>query len=439
MIIGILDDDQEFAAMLAEDLPYHSLSTDDPEDVLQWVQNGRIDALLTDLYLGDTTGLEVLSRVRDQDPNLPVVVMTGYGSVDTAVEAMKEGARDYVEKPVNMERLEALLNQVEQDRSRHRRLQALQHNQPEPESLVGGSEAIQTVRNQIQQYGPEDVSVLIIGESGSGRSTVARLLHEESPRQQEPFLEVDCSTLNEDQLTTEFFGGSAADNQTEDTTEPGRLNLAAGGTLVLRRPEALPSSFQQRLAGYFRSEESPGTHPRLIGLTGQNPRDLRDKNLMTEEMLNHLNVGRIDLPPLRDRVEDLPELIDYYKVRLDCPDLTVTDEALNILSDYDWPGNLRELRNLIERLGLIVEDGTVTPTELPPEFFEEDATQQDLLEDWTSLGDDLPEALETLEHRIIKRTLEETDGNKAEAARRLGISRQNLHYKINERTNEGEK
>lgn len=444
--VGIVDDDEELASLLADELDRETVVSPDPEAALRWVEEDRIDCLLTDLKMGSVSGLDLLEKIQEVSGDFPVVVMTGHGSVDTAVEAMKRGALDYVEKPLDGPELRAVIKRVSDQIQNQQRLEGFRESQRLDQDtkyrLVGDSDLIVDLREKIDQLAPQPMSVLIKGETGTGKEIIARQLHAKSDRADSPMMTVNCAAIPGNLLEEELFGHKKGAFTGADETKKGKLELADGGTVFLDEIGELPLGLQPKLLRVLEQGEVTkvgGEFPRsvdvrFIAATNRNMKTMLEEETFRKDLYYRLNSLEIQSPSLREHDEDIPRLANFFLNQLaakmdDVPEFT--EQALERLRDYDWPGNVRELKNVVERSAVLARGETIGVEDLPDEITGDTRSVSDTDFDWQEFGDTLPEALETLEMRILENMLEIVDGNKAEAARRLGLSRQSLQYKLN--------
>lgn len=444
--VGIVDDDEEFASLLAEQLDQDTSVTDDPGEALGWVKDDRVDCLFTDLKMGKMSGLDLLDEVQSVNDGFPVVLMTGHGSIDTAVEAMKKGAVDYIQKPVEGREAEALVERLSRQVKNEQRLEGFRESQRsrgETEyQLVGQSDRIARLREKIEQLAPQPMSVLIKGETGTGKEIVARQLHEKSNRSEAPIMTVNCAAIPGNLLEEELFGHKKGAFTGADETKKGKLELADGGTVFLDEIGELPLELQPKLLRVLEHGEVTkvgGEFPRTVDVrflaaTNRNIGKMLEEDSFRKDLYYRLNSLEIDAPPLREHPEDIPELVEHFLGKMagrlnEIP--RMTDEALERLRAYDWPGNVRELRNVVERTAVLVKDQQISVDDLPEEITRRSPSPDRTGFNWKNFGDNLQDAMDNLELEIIETVVDEVDGNKAEAARRLGISRQSLQYKLN--------
>jgi DNA-binding NtrC family response regulator len=422
-------------------------SASSPEGVLRSIDTHEFDVILIDLnYARDTTsgseGLDLLSRIRAADPMLPVVVMTAWGSVDLAVEAMRRGARDFIQKPWDNARLLAVLRtQVELGEAlrRGRRLEAenmaLRDSVAETNDLpqvVAESPAMKSVLNLVERIGPADANVLITGENGTGKEVITRLLHSISSRRAKPLISLNAGALAEGVFESELFGHVRGAFTDAKSDRVGRFELADGGTLFLDEIGNVPLNLQAKLlrvleTGEFErvgSSKTQKVNVRLLSATNVDLHAEVAQGRFRQDLLFRLNTVEIRLPPLRDRLEDIPVLAEHFlklhRERYRRPIMGFTPEALDALRHHLWPGNVRELDHVIERAVLMSPGNIVTAFDLALEATP-DARISARLEEMS---------LEDAERLLIKKALARFEGNANRAAEALGLSRSALYRRL---------
>jgi len=422
-------------------------SASSPEGVLRTIDTHEFDVILIDLnYARDTTsgseGLDLLSRIRAADPTLPVVVMTAWGSVDLAVEAMRRGARDFIQKPWDNARLLAVLRtQVELGEAlrRGRRLEAenmaLRDSVAETNDLpqvVAESPAMKSVLNLVERIGPADANVLITGENGTGKEVITRLLHSISSRRSKPLISLNAGALAEGVFESELFGHVRGAFTDAKSDRVGRFELADGGTLFLDEIGNVPLNLQAKLlrvleTGEFErvgSSKTQKVNVRLLSATNADLQAEVAQGRFRQDLLFRLNTVEIRLPPLRDRLEDIPVLAEHFlklhRERYRRPIMGFTPEALDALRQHLWPGNVRELDHVIERAVLMSPGNIVTAFDLALEATP-DARMSARLEEMS---------LEDAERLLIKKALARFEGNANRAAEALGLSRSALYRRL---------
>lgn len=437
--ILIVDDDKATRDGLALALghDYAVLTAADAETALRALTEHEVDLVLTDLRMPGRDGLSLLRDIIASHPGLPVILLSAYGSVESAVEAMRDGAVDFLTKPVNLDHLELVVRRALRQKNLERqnaRLRAQLAGRSALDRLIGSSETMLAVRERIEQVAPTPATVLIQGPSGTGKELVARALHALSPRADKPFVAVHCAALAPSLLESELFGHvkGAFTGATED--RKGRFEIADGGTLFLDEISEIDLATQVKLLRVLetRTVEPVGSAtpiPVDIRLVAATNRDLRawvDAGKFREDLYFRLNVVDINLPPLRERQGDLPLLCDAF-VREFNPQLGrgiigIAPEAMTALAAYPWPGNVRELRNTIERMMVLAHGDHLTLEDVPKNIREGRTP--------VSTGTSTTPATEPEEATLIRRALFETKGNRTAAAKRLGIPLRTLYRRI---------
>jgi len=444
MIVGIVDDDPSILKFLQDQLDEYPIQTStDPVRAREWLEQSDIDCLVTDLRMENMDGLELVRYSQDVDPPVEVIVLTGHGSVSTAVEAMKKGARDFLQKPVETDQLKIILERVDDERSQRTQLEGFRSAQQslpgEDSLLVGSSDQIQQLRDQIEKIAPEPISVLIQGETGTGKELIAREIHRLSTRGNAPFIPLNCAAIPENLLESELFGHVQGAFTGADKTRRGKIELADGGTLFLDEIGEMPRQLQPKLLRVLEqnvitrigAESSREIDVRFLSATNRNLADLIEENRFRKDLYYRLQMIELEAPPLRDHPDDIEDLIEHFLEQHGEADAKswFRGEILQALREYAWPGNVRELRNVVERLLVLTDGDTLERSDLPSEITSE-RSQPAHRAGWEDYGDNLEQILNEIEREIIEHNLQLTAGNKAQAARRLGISRQNLHYKL---------
>jgi DNA-binding NtrC family response regulator len=394
-------------------------------------------------------GIDLLSRIKEVSPELPVIIMTAYGEVKTAVKAMKLGAENYVTKPLDMEELRILASRAIEKRSlikENIQLRTELDSRFDISNFIGRSEKMERVFKLIEQVAQTNTTVLVTGESGTGKELVARAIHSKSPRHLKPFVVVNCAALAEHLLESELFGHVKGAFTGAHSDRHGRFEMADGGTLFLDELALMSVSLQGKLLRVLQEKEfepvggaqTIKVDVRIIGATNKNLERLLEDKTFREDLYYRLNVVEIHLPPLRERKEDIPLLTDYCIARfnreLGKSIKTVSDEALKLLMEYDWPGNVRELENLLERAMVLGKSDVLGTDDFPAQIarlLERPESRTSVLNDLKLPERGLPliETIEEIEKSFIRDALERTGGNKTKAAELLGVTRKIMRYK----------
>jgi two-component system response regulator HydG len=411
------------------------------------------DVVVTDLRMVPVDGIEVVRRLREADPEATVVVVSAHGTIATAVDAMREGAIDFIEKPFSPEVLRARVEKaVEISRERRgartarARAEALEEDlgrARDPHGLVGSSEAMQRVLEQVRKVAATDATALVLGESGTGKELVARAIHDGSPRHEKPFVSVSCAAIPEGLLESELFGHERGAFTGAVRRKLGRFELAHEGTLFLDEVGDLPPSVQVKLLRVLQErrfervggEATVEVDVRLVSATNRDLPELVREGRFREDLYYRLDVVAIRLPALRERPGDVEELARHFLARA-APRLGraavtgFTPDALELLRRHRWPGNVRELENVVEQALVFAEGEVVVAADLPDTLRRAPAAQAPAPAPLTTGERSLTEVLEDLERRLILDAYERARGVKAETARLLGIKPSALYYKL---------
>ncbi|MBI5690446.1 MAG: sigma-54-dependent Fis family transcriptional regulator [Verrucomicrobia bacterium] len=440
--ILVVDDERALCAGLQEALRREGYSVDTAHDApaaLKRVEARLYNLVVTDVRLPGSDGLQLLREVRQRSPDTQFIVMTAYGTVENAVTAMKDGAYDYLLKPVDVKRLRAVvvkaleLQAVVAENSELR--ERLRKRSEQPTQLVGESEAVRRLVRTAEEVARSDVTVLLEGESGTGKELVARLIHNRSPRAARPFIFVNCAALTETLVEAELFGHARGSFTGAIADKPGRFHLADGGTLFLDEIGDLGPKGQGDLLrvledGMFRMVGGTALQRvdvRIIAATNKNLAEAVATQKFREDLYYRLQIVPILVPPLRDRADDIPLLIESFLEHFAAKYLRrrkqLSGEALQLCQRFPWPGNVRQLRNVVERLVVTCPD-PVIGVEALPEFLHTHDREASTFA--MRVGMTLAEA----EKLLIRQTLSRLTSNREEAARALGVSRRTLQYKL---------
>lgn len=405
----------------------------------------HVDVVFLDLVLADENGLELLQKFHGLYPQKVYIIMTAYGDIPSAVSAMKEGAFDYLVKPVSLEEIVVIIEKAfqwlqinEENRLLRDRLSGIQHEN----QLIGTSEAMKKIFQLVERVANTDATVFIQGESGTGKSVVARMIHDLSERRSGPFVSINCAAIPEQLLESELFGYEKGAFTGAHASRPGKFEVANGGTIFLDEIGELSPSLQAKLLHVIQeksfmrlgSSAVRRVDVRIISATNQDLYKMVGQGLFREDLYYRLRVVDIYIPPLRERREDIPILaeafLDRHRKRYN-KNVQISRQLMEILTRYHWPGNVRELENAIERAVVLCHASSLSIEDFPREIREN--RQENPVHESISVDSEksLPERLEEIEKQFIVKALEESNGQAASAARKLGISRQSLLYKMN--------
>lgn len=446
--ILIVDDEPLIRRSLSELLTlsgYTVSSASSAKEALNLLKDYTADIIITDVKMPEMDGVQLLKQIKNNHPNTPVILITGYASIESAVEAMKEGAYDYITKPIVDSEIKIILERL------IRQKQLLEENLRLKEQLsvsqkdsfcniVGKSEQMQKIYCLIEAVAVTRATVLITGESGTGKRLIAHAIHKcNEEERKKPFVEVSCGALTETLLESELFGHVKGAFTGAIKDKPGRFELANAGTIFLDEIDAFSPALQVKLLRVLQDGEFERVGDnktlkgdvRIIAATNQNLQDLIAQNKFRKDLYYRLNIISIEIPPLRERKEDIPLLIaDFIKrhtKHLSKKIEGISEEALSILNNYNWPGNIRELENIIER-AIILSKGPIIDSGDLPEFLHHTKPAEETSAKRAGLK--LKEALKSPEKDIIIETLELVSWNRNEAAKKLGINRTTLYKKM---------
>jgi len=442
--ILIIDDEKRMCGVLkaALELNNHHVETAyDGDSGIDKFKKGEFDIVITDLKMPGKDGIAVLDEVKKTSPETEVILMTAYATAQTAVEAMRKGAYDYLIKPFEMVEMKLKVKQILEKRELAKENIDLKDKLKDKYSLdniIGTSEAMQKVYQMVEKVAPRDATVLIRGESGTGKELIAQAIHQLSLRASGKFVAVNCAALPETLLESELFGHEKGAFTGAEKQKRGRFELADAGTIFLDEIGDIPQATQVKLLRVLQSkeitrlggEETIQVDVRTLAATNRNLEELINKGTFREDLYYRLNVFPIYLPPLRERREDIPELIVHFLKKNGQPEDKIDATTTRALMNYHWHGNIRELENIIERMIILSGDDKITVALLPPQF-------QGITTGRDSLSIDIPEeglSIDEVEKQLINKALKQAGGNKSKAAKLLGITRRKL-YSMAERLN----
>ncbi|MGQ9497362.1 MAG: sigma-54-dependent transcriptional regulator [Desulfotomaculales bacterium] len=444
--ILVVDDEESVCQMLRDVLEAegYAVSTAlQPLEAFKCLEQEEINAALVDIRMPDMDGLELFARIRDAGYRLPVILITAYGTTDTAIQAMKLGAFDYVLKPFNIEELLLTVKKAVEVDQMARQVKALRRElagEAPEEELIGRSPAMLEVSKEIGRFADTDNTVLITGETGTGKELVAGALHRNSRRREGPFVRINCAAIPENLLESELFGHEKGAFTGATGRKLGKFELAEGGTIFLDEISEMSPAMQSKLLRVLQEKEFDrigGTRTirvdvRIIAATNRELAQMVRDGAFREDLYYRLNMVTIRVPPLRERKEDIPLLAEYFvrkaAAREEKPVQGIAPEALDLLVTYDWPGNVRELRNVCERAVILARGPVILPEDLPPSL------QPEFRPDtgFAPRGATLREILDDVERSVILRTLREHNYNRSKTAQALGINRRTLYNKLKE-------
>ncbi len=432
----IVDDEEGIRETLSgifEDEGYNVTAVASGEEALGVLREQSPDLVLLDVWLSGIDGIEILQEIKKTSPNLPVVMISGHGNIELAVKATRMGAYEFLEKPLSLERVLLVARRALEKRTLEMENKALKEDLTRRWRLIGNSNKIQQLREQIELAARSSSRVVILGESGSGKELVAHILHEKSPRVDKPFVEMNCAAIPQELIESELFGHEKGSFTGAFERKKGKFELADEGTLFLDEVGDMSLSTQSKVLRIIETQEfqrvggnkNIKVDVRIIAATNKDLREEAKKGNFREDLLFRLNVIPIIVPPLRDRKEDIPELVEYFleyfAVEYGQKPKKITPDGLSMLQAYDWPGNIRELKNVIERFVIMNPSNNITAKNI--------LIGESTRSDYFSFNT-LREARDAFEKDFIARKLEENNWNISKTAEILDIERSNLHRKI---------
>ncbi len=449
--ILVIDDEQgnrEALTLLLKGAGYQVRSAGSGEEALSILRQTTFDIVITDLFLPGVSGIDILKQVKNDAPDTNVIVITGQGSAETAVEAMKQGAFDYITKPLNFEELKVQINKaLEKTRLLAENLYLRQQlrGKYKFDRIIGNSSAMQQVFNRMERIVHTDSTILILGESGTGKELVAKAIHYNGARKDKPFIVINCGAIPSELLESELFGhirgaftGAVAD-------KPGKFELANNGTIFLDEIGTMPIHLQMKLLRVLQEHEVERIgsgkklklNVRVISATNADLEEEVKQGNFREDLYYRLNVIPIHLPPIRDRREDIPLLVRHFLQKscreINRPLMTITPGAMQSLQNYDWPGNVREMENVVERTVALTIGDVIESRDLPPNIIAkelEDASKGFSAPKIPEEGINMAAAVEAIERAMIIEAMGMAHGVKARAAALLSINRTTLVEKI---------
>ncbi|MFO7599936.1 MAG: sigma-54 dependent transcriptional regulator [Candidatus Desulfacyla sp.] len=434
MKILIVDDDptqRELLKGFLEKQGYSALTAPDGPAALRLFEREPVHLVLLDHRMPGISGAVVLEKMKGMNPRVRIIMITAFGDVDTAVTAMKLGASEFMEKPVDLSVLLKMIRQTEQEIAVDEDVVVVEEavaEGPLPLKIIAESQAMKDVLSLVRRMAGSHWPVLVSGETGTGKQLAAHLIHLLSPRTDAPFIVVNCAAIPEPLFESELFGHLKGAFTGASHNRRGRFELAGGGTLMLDEMGEMPLSLQPKLLRAIQegkicpvgSEEEKDVDVRLISATNRNLRKMVDDGTFREDLFYRIRVLEIEIPPLRRRREDIPSLLELFLKRYASSPLRFTPEAEDMLIKYPFPGNVRELEHMVQRTVTLTRGNSIRPADLPHEIRHFQATTQGTLE----------ERLEAVEREMILSALEKSDWVQTRAAEQLGISERVLRYKM---------
>ena len=444
--ILIVDDEKNYLVVLEALLSpegYEIITADNARSALRLIEESDLDLVLTDMKMPGVSGMELLEQCKKINPEVPVIMMTAYGTIEMAVEAMKKHAYDYITKPFQNEELKVTIKKALENYrliKENRRLSEALSEKHKFSNMIGRSKPMLRIYDLIGKVAYSKASVLITGPSGTGKELIAKAIHYESPRKNRPFISVNCGALTETLLESELFGHEKGAFTGAVALKKGRFELADGGTLFLDEVGEMPPSLQVKLLRVLQEmefERVGGTRSlrvdvRVLSASNRNLKETVAEGSFREDLFYRLNVIQIEVPPLRERPEDIRLLvnhfIDKYRRTSGEEKIELSPEVWKAFYAYRWPGNVRELENVIERAVVLNSEGVIHQRDLPAEFSEENIE----LDVDRFIPSDVPlqETLEKIEEKLIRRALKQSGDVQSHAAERLGITKSLIQHKM---------
>jgi len=441
----VIDDEKNYLVVLEDllgDEGHEVLTASSGNEGLDIIRATPVDTVLTDIKMPGMSGIELFEEIRNIDPDLPVILMTAFAEVDQAVDAMKRGALDHIQKPFDNKEIKKAVARGVEKRSLMKNIRRL-----ETElgtlwgNIIGKSKAIQKVFAIMKKVADTPTTVLISGESGTGKELIARGLHNASSRSEAPFVPVNCAAVPENLLESELFGYEKGAFTGANSLKQGKFEFADGGSLFLDEVGEMTVGLQVKFLRVLQEQEFQRiggnkdikVDVRIIAATNKDLKEEVEAGRFREDLFFRLNVVHIEVPPLRERRDDIPSLVAHFLKRfsekLGGATKDLEPDVTSALYRYSWPGNVRELQNVIERAVVLSKGGSVTPEDLPPEIRESPEIGEglDTLISWQK---GLSDTLDAIEERMIRQALEKAGNVQAQAAKTLGVSRSNLQYKM---------
>lgn len=441
----VVDDDTAHRTMLATLLKgwgYDIFEADDGQTAIDRVQERYFDLILMDVRMIKVSGLVAMEKIKEYNPAIPVIIMTAYSSIETAVDALKNGAYDYLTKPLDFEKLKLTIKRATDHfdlKEENQRLKISLENHFDRQNIIGRSPSMVKLMETVAQVAQSEATVLITGESGTGKELIAGATHYNSPRKDAPFIKINCAAITETLLESEMFGHEKGSFTGAHKKKEGKFVQANGGSLFLDEVSEMPLSMQVKLLRVLQERELTRVggedlikvDVRVIAATNKNLSDLIAKGDFREDLYYRLNVVDLFIPPLRERTDDIPLIaqryLDMFAEKNRKKISGFTPQAMDILIRYDWPGNVRELMNAVERAIVLCQGEYLDELDFvsirPPE-----PSTQNPRDGFMDIHSDM--TLDDVEKNVILNTLDAVEGNKSEAARRLGITRKTLHKKL---------
>ncbi len=442
--ILVVDDERGIREVLQDvlaDEGHRVITAEDGFRALEVLQEGAVELVILDVWLPNMGGIDVLKRIRDGWPEIEVVVISGHANINMAVQAVKIGAFDFLEKPLSLEKTITVVENALKMEELKRENRSLKQSILFEDEMIGSGEGMEKVWELIDQSADSDARILILGENGTGKELVAREIHRRSRRAREPFVEVNCASIPETLIESELFGHEKGAFTDAHARRKGKFEQANGGTLFLDEIADMSLNTQAKVLRVLQEmkferiggEKSINVDVRVIAATNKNIQEEIRSGRFREDLYFRITVVPIFVPPLRDRIEDLLELVDYFmgkfKRSIDEPPRCFSEDSLQLLRTYSWPGNIRELKNFIERINIMTEEKVISADSVRRFLTSRtDWEKDEVLKGFESMK--LNEAKDEFEREFLVKKLEENEQNITRTSRALGITPSHLHNKI---------
>ncbi len=442
--ILIVDDEKNILQTLApilQDEGYEISTAENGTDALRLVREESPVVVLLDIWLPDIDGIEVLKKIKEQQPEVIVIMMSGHGTIETAVKATKLGAYDFIEKPLSMEKVSLIVKHaIDRQRLEEDNLLLRQKIEKKYE-LIGSSEKMEQLKEQIKIAGPSSSRVLISGENGTGKELVARSIHNESPRRGKPFVEVNCAAIPDTLIESELFGHEKGAFTGATAMKRGKFEQADGGTIFLDEIGDMSLATQAKVLRVLQEQEfqrvggakTIRVDVRVIAASNKNLKEEIKRGGFREDLFYRLNVIPLHVPPMRERKEDMPLLVEHFLMEFSreygIKPKKIAEDVIKVFQEYNWPGNVRELKNIVERLMIMTKSPVVAISDIPKSL-KGDISLQDAAAHEVKRYDSFKDAVNDFEKEYITTILKENDWNISKTADVLQLDRSHLHRKI---------
>ncbi len=443
--ILIIDDEQYILDSLSDvlsDEGYVCLTALDGFEGIRIIEQENPDVVLLDIWMDEIDGIEVLKRVKSIYPTLPIIMISGHGTIETAVQTTKLGAFDFIEKPLSLEKVLILIKNALNYKKIQEENEFLKSNFLKDEIILGNSPVIKKLLQDIDKIAPTDSWVLITGENGSGKELVAKLIHKKSKRVNKPFVDVNCAAIPEELIESELFGHEKGSFTGAIEQKKGKFDLADGGTIFLDEIGDMSLRTQSKILRILQEQkfERVGGHEvikvdvRVIAATNKNLLEEIRNGKFREDLYYRLNVIPIHVPPLRERVEDIPILAKYFLNKFSFEHTgrskEISEDAMLLLQKHNWPGNVRELKNLMERLVILVDSDTIRAEDIEKYLYGKFTENEEAICSLIDKFEKLDDAVRTFEKMFIEKKIKINKGNITKTAEMMGVTRRNLYRKM---------